>query len=246
VIDSIVTLAARPDLIEAMWDMPNSWPAFMMQDPVAARLWGRLPVVFPEYQLVGLDHDGAVIAKVHSLPFAWTGSDEDLPARGWDAILEQAFDDQAQARTPTAASLVEARVAPDHRGEGLSYRLLEAARANVVRLGLHDLFGPVRPTGKDVEPQTPIDGYARRVRADGLPTDPWLRVHARLGARIVAVCPLSMTVPGTLTQWREWTGLPMDVSGPVIVDGALVPIHVSVEQDHAVYVEPNVWVHHRL
>jgi hypothetical protein len=27
---------------------------------------------------------------------------------------------------------------------------------------------------------------------------------------------------------------------------ALNPVHVSVEQDHAVYVEPNVWVHHDL
>jgi hypothetical protein len=32
--------------------------------------------------------------------------------------------------------------------------------------------------------------------------------------------------------------------GPVAVPGALVPVHVSLEQDHAVYVEPNVWVRH--
>jgi hypothetical protein len=25
-----------------------------------------------------------------------------------------------------------------------------------------------------------------------------------------------------------------------------VPVHVSLEHDVAVYVEPNVWVHHRL
>jgi len=35
-------------------------------------------------------------------------------------------------------------------------------------------------------------------------------------------------------------------SGAVVVPGALSPIHVSREQDHAVYIEPNVWVHHRL
>lgn len=28
--------------------------------------------------------------------------------------------------------------------------------------------------------------------------------------------------------------------------GALVPVRVSVEHDHAVYVEPNVWVRHSL
>jgi hypothetical protein len=26
----------------------------------------------------------------------------------------------------------------------------------------------------------------------------------------------------------------------------LSPVHVSVEQNHAVYIEPNLWIHHRL
>jgi hypothetical protein len=45
---------------------------------------------------------------------------------------------------------------------------------------------------------------------------------------------------------KSWTGLEFERSGDAVVPGALVPIHVSLEQDHAVYVEPNVWVHHRL
>ena len=54
-----------------------------------------------------------------------------------------------------------------------------------------------------------------------------------------------MTITGSLEQWRGWTGLPFDRSGDVVVTGGLVPVHVSVEHDHAVYVEPNVWMHHR-
>ena len=42
-----------------------------------------------------------------------------------------------------------------------------------------------------------------------------------------------------------WTGLPFDTSGTVYVEGALNPVHVSVENDYAVYVEPNVWIDHR-
>jgi hypothetical protein len=71
-----------------------------------------------------------------------------------------------------------------------------------------------------------------------------LRVHVRAGGRIVKVCPASMAIPGSLAQWRSWTGLPFDRSGPVEVPGALTPVQVSVEHDHAVYVEPNVWVRH--
>lgn len=60
------------------------------------------------------------------------------------------------------------------------------------------------------------------------------------------MCPTSMTISGSLAQWRTWTQMELTSSGRCEVPGALVPIHVSVEQDHAVYVEPNVWVHHRL
>ena len=55
-----------------------------------------------------------------------------------------------------------------------------------------------------------------------------------------------MTISGTVAQWRLWTGLPLTESGTVVVAGALTPLHVAVEHDHAVYVEPNVWVHHHL
>ena len=55
-----------------------------------------------------------------------------------------------------------------------------------------------------------------------------------------------MVIPGTLAQWREWTGLPFDTDGLVDVEGGVVPVHVDTAQDHAVYVEPHVWVHHEL
>jgi hypothetical protein len=56
----------------------------------------------------------------------------------------------------------------------------------------------------------------------------------------------SWSSSGTLAQWREWTGLPFDRDGQVTMPGALTPVHVSLAHDHAVYVEPNVWVRHRV
>jgi hypothetical protein len=206
----------------------------------------RLPDAFAEHQLLALDEQGAIIGKIHSVPFAWLGTDDDLPERGWDAILERAFIDRDRSEVATAVSLLEARVIPTFRSKGLSYELLNAGRRDVQRLGFSDLFGPVRPTGKSTEPRTPMSEYVTRVRSDGLPTDPWLRAHVRLGARMIKVCPLSMIVPGSLAQWREWTGLLFASSGLLDVPDALVPVHVSCEHDHAIYVEPNVWLHHRL
>jgi GNAT superfamily N-acetyltransferase len=39
---------------------------------------------------------------------------------------------------------------------------------------------------------------------------------------------------------------PIDESGPVVVPFALSPVQCDLAQDVAVYVEPNVWVHHRV
>jgi GNAT superfamily N-acetyltransferase len=224
-----------------MWELESTWPTFMLQDPVAHRLFGRVPELFPDLQLIVLGQAGEVLGRIMAVPFQCDG---DLPARGWDAALEAGVVLPGEA--PPAVSLLEARIAPRHQGRGLSQTLLVAMRDHLRRLGVRDLFGPVRPSVKAQEPATPMSDYVARRRPDGLPWDPWLRVHARLGGVLKTICPISMTIPGTVAQWRSWTGLPLDTSGAVEVPDALVPIHVSLEQDHCVYVEPNIWVHHRL
>jgi uncharacterized protein (AIM24 family) len=55
-----------------------------------------------------------------------------------------------------------------------------------------------------------------------------------------------MVIAGTLAERRAWTGLHFAANGPVLVPGALSPVHVALDQDHAVYVEPNLWVSHPL
>ena len=133
---TVVTLAERPDLIGPMWQLPSTWPEYMLHDPVADVCFDQLPTTFPEYQLVAVDESGTVVGKLHSLPFRWDGTDDDLPDRGWEAILERGFAGHDRAVTPNAASLIEARVAPDLLGTGLSPQLLLAARRNVAALGI--------------------------------------------------------------------------------------------------------------
>ncbi len=148
---------------------------------------------------------------------------------------------------PDTVGAVEITVAGDHLGKGISGRMVEAMRENARALGHRELVAPVRPNAKHLRPDLPMTEYVRLTRAeDGLPEDPWLRVHVRAGGVVDSVAPVSMTVSGTLEQWREWTGLPFDTEGPVEVPGALVPVHCSVTHGYAVYAEPNVWVRHRL
>jgi hypothetical protein len=64
-------------------------------------------------------------------------------------------------------------------------------------------------------------------------------VYVRAGGRVVKVCPTSITVAGTLAQWRAWTGLPPDHSGLIADGGGVVAaVREPVEHDHAVNVEP--------
>jgi hypothetical protein len=241
----VVSVKQRPDLADELWNFDDGWPRFMREDQVGSFMSG-LPELFPEFQLLLVDRDnGEVVGKAHAVPFQWSESPE-LPDRGWDEVLGRAIRGKPRGRVPTAVSAIEISIRRHLRGRNLSGVALAGMRDAAKAQGFADLFAPVRPTGKSDEPRTPMSDYAFRTRPDGLPADPWLRVHVRAGGRIVRVAPASMVISGSLAEWRDWTGLPFDTTGEVIVPDALIPVRASVEHDNAVYVEPNVWVHHRL
>jgi GNAT superfamily N-acetyltransferase len=220
----------------------------MQQDLVGHALFGRFPESFPEFTLIATDPAGEVVARAESVPFTLHDPERGgtLPDRGWDQVQVWAFYDQRRGVEPDTVSAIEVAVRADRQGRGLSALMLNAMRSNAKARGFAELVAPVRPTAKHDEPTTPTTEYARRTRPDGLPVDPWLRTHVRAGGIIEAVAPASMTMSGSLGQWRQWTGLPFDREGWVEVPEALVPVRCSIEHDYAVYVEPNVWVRHVL
>ena len=124
--------------------------------------------------------------------------------------------------------------------------MLASMRANARLHGFRALIACVRPNRKAEHPLEAIEAYASRTRDDGLPEDPWLRVHVRAGGRIVRAVPDSMTVEGTIAEWREWTGLELPASGPYLPEGAASPVEIDLEADRGVYHDPNVWVVHDL
>lgn len=246
----IASLEERPDLAPLLRTFDDPWPEFMKWDPVSDQYYSRAATTFAPWTLVAWDADdpGRLVAKSHSIPFAM-GEDlgrTTLPDDGWDGVITWAWYDEVAGREPTHVSALEVAIRPDLQGTGLASVMLEAKRENARRRGFHDLVAPVRPSRKHFVPRLPMTDYVRRLREDGLPEDPWLRLHVRMGAEVVGVCPRAMTISGTLAEWRRWTGLPFDASGDVEVPFALNPVHVSVEHDHAVYVEPGVWVHHHI
>lgn len=243
----ITTVAERPELRGQMGGPTwvDAWPEFMNHDPTADLYYGDTSA-WMDHIVVGT-LDGEVVAKGYTVGFAFpTEHRTELPAHGWDAVIRWGHHDHSSGIAPTTCSALEITILPAHRGRGLSAVILASMRTMARALGYADLYAPVRPSAKSDHPELSMKDYVSMRRDDGLPVDPWLRVHERLGGEVVAVCPTSMTVPGTLEQWRDWTGLPLATTGPTLVPHALTPVHVDVEHDHAVYVEPNVWVRHRL
>jgi GNAT superfamily N-acetyltransferase len=250
---TIAPLSQCPELEDAFWsdELMAAWPAFMLEDPTASLVYsdGRFER-FLEFALVAVDkqNPNEVLARAVSVPFCFGEDYErpDLPDGGWDTVVRWADQDAFLRRTPNTVSALEILVHPNVSGQGISGQILAAIKNNARRLGFKNLYAPVRPSHKHLEPHTPMSEYTFRTREDGLPHDPWLRVHVRAGGRIIKVAPCSMTVTGTLEQWRSWADLPFNTTGEVVVPGALVPVYASQLQNQAVYVEPNVWVQHKL
>ena len=248
----LVTIRARPDLRAQVFDgaFNRLWPEFMLHDPVA-NLYFEAPHVERHldtaFAVIDTADPGTAIGRAFAVPFVFGehGRDE-LPDSGWDGVIRWAHEDVALGRRPNAVSALEITLRPELRGQGASRVVLDAMRRQAGVLGYRQVFAPVRPTAKHLEPFTPMAEYVARRTAEGLPADPWLRVHVRAGGEIVKIAPTSMVIAGRLAEWRRWSGMPLPESGFVAVPGALSPLCVSVEQDSAVYVELNVWIRHSI
>jgi hypothetical protein len=86
----------------------------------------------------------------------------------------------------------------------------------------------------------------RWTQPDGSPFDPWLRVHWRLGAKVLQVAPQSMVITGTVQEWETWTGLHFPETGAYVVPEALQPVLIDLENNSGRYEDPNIWMRHAI
>ncbi|HSK15933.1 MAG TPA: hypothetical protein VK915_07155 [Gaiellaceae bacterium] len=241
----IHTASERPDLWErSQEEVRDVWPEYQLHGDVLNVYWGRLWEDFLDFQLaVHDDERDLTIAQAHTIPFAWDGSVESLPA-GIDGLMEDAFRLLEEGGRANALSALAIEVTPSEQRRGLSGELVEAMRGLAARHELGGLVAPLRPTWKERYPLTPIERYAAWTRDDGLPFDPWIRLHVRLGAEILAPEPESLRITGTVAEWEAWTEMAFPESGTYVFPFGLAPLEVDREADLGAYWEPNVWVLH--
>ena len=217
----------------------------MLEDPVANEHWDDLYQIFPEFQFALIEADtNNVVASGNSIPLAWDDNPGNLPDEGWDWALGQGFRDYSAGRPPEIQCALSITIPEKYRGKGISACALRAMKSIGKAHGFDTMIAPVRPFLKSRYPLTPMARYLQWQNDDGLPFDPWMRVHVRLGGEIVRICSQSMCITGTVEDWERWTGMRFPESGTYVVSGALVPVEIDREANQGTYIEPNVWVRH--
>jgi GNAT superfamily N-acetyltransferase len=239
---AVATARERPDLLERAWQLTaGTLPEYNNHGDVLNRYWGRLTEELPDFQFHLVDADGEPIARARSIPLRWDATVEDVP-HGIDGAIERGFE---EGGANVLCALLIA-VAQSHQGRGLSHVALEGMLTIARDHGLHAVIAPVRPSWKERYPLTPIDRYANWRRDDGLPFDPWLRVHARLGADVLRPEPRSLRITGTIAEWESWTAMAFPESGEYVFPHGLATVAIDRNADRGAYWEPNVWMRHPL
>lgn len=239
----IHSMHERPDLRKAFKEIDDSvWPEFMDWDDTQEE---TKDVSFPEYHFV-VTGDGIPAGNISSIPFCLDRPVDDLPEEGWDWMLKKGTNDKISGIEPDTLGGLQVAILDSHQGKSLSSLMVREMKNIALNKGFSRLIIPVRPTLKSEYPHESMSRYILRKREDGLPFDPWLRVHVRLGGRIIKPCNCAMYLHNSVSEWERCTGTTFSQSGNYIVKGALSPVNINLEKDEGIYIEPNVWVVHEI
>jgi hypothetical protein len=218
----------------------EEWPEYNNHGDDSYPLFRELSLRHGSLQFLIVDEvQDIAVARGRTTPFCWDGTLDDLPT-GMDALALR-IDQDEPANTLSALA---AEVAAEHRNRGLSALVIQVMAELAGRAHLSSFVAPVRPNWKDRYPLIPIEQYAQWRRSDGLPFDPWMRVHSRLGATILRHEQRSMGIRGSVEEWEGWTEMSFPEDGTYTFPFGLAPLDVKDGQGS--YWEPNVWMQHPL
>ena len=242
----VVSLSERNDLYEKQRLLTaEAWPEFIRHDDASDEYWMRLIKNFEDYQLLLIDND-EILSIITTVPLHMEGELSSLPEEGWDWVVRKSVEDYEKNLEPTLLAGIQIVINPEHQGKGISYTAVSEMAAFAKKKGFSQLVIPVRPSLKFRYPLIPIDDYLNWRDEKGFSMDPWIRVHEKLGAKILHVCTRAMSITGTVDEWEKWTGKKIPMSGKYVIEKGLVPLEVDIKKNQGCYLEPNVWVAHQI
>jgi hypothetical protein len=244
---AIATCADHPELFDACVALENeTWDELSFLDYTQAHHahYENLLENFPEYHLCMIElGSGEMVATGMCVPLR-VANPAALPREGWDWVVETAAEQNGKGANTIGALSIS--VPQQHRHRGFARDMINTMRSLAVINKFSGVIAPVRPSSKCRHPLVPMQQYVEWRDERGRIFDPWLRSHVAAGGQVMGVCDRSMVVEQPLEFWQSWTCSKLDKDGPAALPGGLVPLEIDVGSSVGRYVEPNVWVAHRL
>ena len=238
----VVSFKERPDLYDIQEEIcGKAFPTFLYYSEIAANTWEKMIDYYREYQLLLLYND-KVVSVFNCMPMNLDIPDEELPEEAFNWGLEKGIEDFESGKEINAALGVQIIIPSEYQGKGISSITVGEIKKMCVKMGIKKLIIPIRPTLKSKYPLNDIDNYIKWKNEEGLPFDPWLRVHVKQKGKIIRTCKKAVEIKGTIKQWETWTKMKFPESGLYVVEGALCPVKINTENNLGIYIEPNVWV----
>ncbi|MCD6578385.1 hypothetical protein J7L48_02820, partial [bacterium] len=202
---------------EKLVDVINSmhrgaWPIFLNEDAVVKKYWRTIYSKYPEFQLL-FKIDSDYVGIGNSAPIYWNGKIEGLP-NGFDDALKTIV---GKNENPNTLCGMAAVISRDHLGKGISYKIIEGFKELGKKCGYSNLILPIRPILKPEYPTIAFENFINWKKND-LPFDPWLRVHIKLGGKMLKVVNSSMVIKGTVSDWERWTSMYFGETNKYIVE----------------------------
>ncbi len=188
-----------------------------------------------------IDDDQNIMGFINMLPFRWEQPATDLPAEGWDWLMQKGIRDYEDGCVANCLGGLQVVVSKKYLGMGLSKELIKEGKRVKDDMGYRNLLIPIRPTLKHKHPCLTMDEYIRLKQADKV-YDPWIRTHLKSGAKIIKTCERSMTVKGDLNFWKGLIEEEVVGTGYYRVPGALNLVYVDVAANRGEYQEENIWI----
>lgn len=144
------------------------------------------------------------------------------------------------------------RVEESSRQHGWAGNLIGEMKRLAHRRGMEALIIPLRPPLRYEKEYAalPLTEFAALRRPDGQPLDHWIRIHVRLGAKVIGLCETSHQHALPLKDFRQLVSQdPIARSGYLLVrqkDGGWYNVYVDLEREFALINQGCVWVEHPL
>ncbi|MFT6336345.1 MAG: hypothetical protein ACI86M_003707 [Saprospiraceae bacterium] len=240
-INYLVLSELSEELIKQYKDaIQNAFPDIILSSKVIAKYWDRVESYFPEYQIFLIENN-QILGFMNAIPLHWDSPMKELPKEGWDWMLEKGVIDYEKGTKSNTLGALQIIVTKENLGKGYSKTLISEAKQIVKEIGFEHFIIPIRPTFKSRYPNMEMEEYI--ILKDGEKIyDPWIRTHLKGGAEIINVCSKAMHIDGDINFWERLLNGKVEKSGSYIVEGALNPVHIDIENNLGTYFEDNIWI----